>query len=88
MSHGTGLQLDPKLLLIYKVNFKLERIRLYGCPLKRNATLVGKPIVEWWKLVWFSLAIPKQAFILWLAICNGLTAGRGVQAVAVAVICS
>jgi hypothetical protein len=21
-----------------------------------------KPIVEWWKLVWFSLAIPKQAF--------------------------
>jgi hypothetical protein len=23
--------------------------------------------VIWYKLVWFSLAIPKQAFILWLA---------------------
>jgi hypothetical protein len=23
--------------------------------------------IEWWKIVWFSLAIPKQAFILWLA---------------------
>jgi hypothetical protein len=31
--------------------------------------------VEWWKLVWFSLAIHKQAFILWIAICNGLTTG-------------
>jgi hypothetical protein len=26
------------------------------------------PIVEWWSLVWFSLAIPKHSFILWLAI--------------------
>lgn len=23
--------------------------------------------VVWWKLIWFSLAIPKQAFVLWLA---------------------
>ena len=25
---------------------------------------------------WFALAIPKQAFILWLAIRNGLTTGE------------
>jgi hypothetical protein len=27
---------------------------------------VKREQVEWWKLVWFPLAIPKQAFILWL----------------------
>jgi hypothetical protein len=26
--------------------------------------------VDWWHLVWFPLAIPKQAFILWLAMRN------------------
>jgi hypothetical protein len=25
------------------------------------------PIV-WWRLIWFPLAIPRQAFILWLAV--------------------
>jgi hypothetical protein len=24
------------------------------------------PIVSWWKMVWFSLAIPRHAFMLWL----------------------
>jgi hypothetical protein len=42
---GTDLQPDLKLLLIYRVNFhlcKLERrIRLSGCPLTKNAALVG-----------------------------------------------
>jgi hypothetical protein len=31
--------------------------------------------VDWWHLVWFPLAIPKQAFILWLAMRNSLTTG-------------
>jgi hypothetical protein len=31
--------------------------------------------IEWWKLVWFSLAIPKQAFILWLAMKDRLDTG-------------
>jgi hypothetical protein len=26
------------------------------------------PAVAWWKIVWFSCAIPKHAFILWLTI--------------------
>lgn len=34
------------------------------------------PKVESWRLVWFSLPIPKQAFILCLAIRNGLTTGE------------
>jgi hypothetical protein len=32
-----------------------------------------KAEVEWWHLIWFSYAIPKHAFILWLAIQNRLT---------------
>jgi len=31
--------------------------------------------VSWWKLVWHQLAIPKQAFILWLAVNNKLSTG-------------
>lgn len=29
---------------------------------------VSKPVVPWYKLVWFSQNIPRHAFILWLAI--------------------
>ncbi|XP_059441594.1 uncharacterized protein LOC132173929 isoform X2 [Corylus avellana] len=32
--------------------------------------------VTWWKLVWFPLAIPKQAFILWLAMKDRLLTGE------------
>ncbi|GKB53018.1 RNA-directed DNA polymerase, eukaryota, reverse transcriptase zinc-binding domain protein, partial [Tanacetum coccineum] len=28
---------------------------------------------EWWKIIWFSLNIPKHAFIVWLAVQNKLT---------------
>jgi hypothetical protein len=34
-----------------------------------------KEVVGWWNLVWFSYAIPKQAFILWLAMHNRLSTG-------------
>ena len=36
---------------------------------------VKKEQVEWWKLVWFPLAIPKQAFILWLVMKERLVTG-------------
>jgi hypothetical protein len=29
--------------------------------------------VEWWRLIWFSMAIPRQVFILWLATRDSLT---------------
>jgi hypothetical protein len=32
--------------------------------------------VQWWKLIWFSLAIPRQAFFMWLAIRDSLTTGE------------
>jgi hypothetical protein len=35
-----------------------------------------KQKVSWWNIVWFPQAIPKQAFILWLAILNRLTIGE------------
>jgi hypothetical protein len=34
-----------------------------------------KEQVEWWKLVWFPMAIPKQAFILWLVMKERLVTG-------------
>jgi hypothetical protein len=34
-----------------------------------------KNVVEWWSLVWFPYAIPKQAFLLWLTLHNRLTTG-------------
>lgn len=34
-----------------------------------------KATVSWWPLVWHPHAIPKQAFILWLAIHNQLNTG-------------
>ena len=33
--------------------------------------------IEWWRLVWFPLAIPKQAFILWLAMKDRLVTRVG-----------
>ena len=36
---------------------------------------VKKEQVEWWKLVWFPLAIPKQVFILWLIMKERLVIG-------------
>ncbi|GJU32844.1 reverse transcriptase zinc-binding domain-containing protein, partial [Tanacetum coccineum] len=34
---------------------------------------IQNPKVPWWKLVWYSQCIPKQSFILWLAIQDRLT---------------
>lgn len=34
-----------------------------------------KPLVDWCDLVWFHLAIPRQAFFLWLALKNSLSTG-------------
>jgi hypothetical protein len=35
-----------------------------------------RDIVSWWRLIWFPLAIPKQAFLLWLAVKNRLVTGE------------
>jgi hypothetical protein len=31
------------------------------------------PKVPWWQVVWFPLAIPRHAFVLWLVCRNALT---------------
>jgi hypothetical protein len=31
------------------------------------------PEVDWWRLVWFSLAIPKHSFLCWLVFRDSLT---------------
>jgi hypothetical protein len=30
------------------------------------------PVVNWWKLVWFPLAIPRHSFMLWLTFRDAL----------------
>jgi hypothetical protein len=35
-----------------------------------------KQEVRWWHIVWFPQAIPKQAFILWLAMLNRVSTGE------------
>ena len=32
----------------------------------------GRNLIQWWKLIWFSVAIPRHAFINWFAITNRL----------------
>jgi hypothetical protein len=34
-----------------------------------------KPYVLWWPIVWFPQAIPRQSFILWLAVLDRLSTG-------------
>jgi hypothetical protein len=39
-----------------------------------------KPQVEWWSLVWFSKAIPRHSFLLWLALRDSLVTGERMAA--------
>jgi hypothetical protein len=45
---------------------------IYSCAATWEVLREKKPIVIWWKLVWFSIAIPKHSFILWLVFCDAL----------------
>jgi hypothetical protein len=40
-----------------------------------NEIRENQSIVEWWKLLWFPINIPKHTFIAWLAIKNALSTG-------------
>lgn len=41
-----------------------------------EALRVKHPKVPWWILIWFSIAIPKQASVHWLAVRDALATGR------------
>jgi hypothetical protein len=51
----------------------ISKLRKYSSSETWEALRERQMQVEWWKLIWFSLAIPKQAFILWLAMKDALT---------------
>jgi hypothetical protein len=53
----------------------VARKRIYMSSDTWNALRKKKPEVIWWSLIWFPYAIPKQAFLLWLAVRNRLTTG-------------
>jgi hypothetical protein len=44
----------------------------YSCSETWDKLRVRNPEVVWWKLVWFSQAIPKHSFLLWLAYCDAI----------------
>ncbi|XP_062158782.1 uncharacterized protein LOC133866268 [Alnus glutinosa] len=46
-----------------------------------NALRKKKSEVSWWPLIWFPYAIPKQAFLMWLAVRNHLATGDRLTAV-------
>jgi hypothetical protein len=60
---------------IDKPVWTLAKSGVFTCIETWNHLRKKKEAMRWWPLVWHSLAIPKQAFILWLAIHNRLTTG-------------
>jgi hypothetical protein len=45
---------------------------VYSCAVMWEVLREKKPPVIWWKLMWFSMAIPKLSFILWLVFHDAL----------------
>ena len=35
-----------------------------------------RPTINWWKIVWFAKAIPRHAFVTWLALSDRLSANE------------
>jgi hypothetical protein len=66
---------DVPIGVVDKPIWTIGRSGTYVCADTWNYLRKEKTIVSWWKLVWHQLAIPKQAFILWLAVNNKLSTG-------------
>jgi hypothetical protein len=49
----------------------------YSCSVTWNSLRTKAPEVPWWQVVWFPLAIPRHAFMLWLVCRNALTTKEG-----------
>lgn len=63
------IQFDP----VDKPMWKVARKGVFVSSDTWNFFRNKRPEVEWWHLIWFPCAIPKHAFILWLAVQNRLT---------------
>lgn len=48
---------------------------VYNCAATWDVVQHKQQPIRWWRLVWFPLAIPQQAFILWLAARDSLSTG-------------
>jgi hypothetical protein len=66
---------DVPIGVVDKPIWTIGRSDTYVCADTWNYLRKEKTIVSRWKLVWHQLAIPKQAFILWLAVNNKLSTG-------------
>jgi hypothetical protein len=49
-----------------------SRNGVYSCSETWETLREKKPAMDWWKVVWFSLAIPRHSFLLWLVFRDAL----------------
>jgi hypothetical protein len=50
-----------------------SRMGVYSCLKTWNSLRTKVSEVPWWQIVWFLLAIPQHAFLLWLVFRNAIT---------------
>ena len=48
---------------------------VYNCAATQGVIQHKQQLVKWWRLIWLPLAIPRQAFILRLAVRDSLSTG-------------
>jgi hypothetical protein len=63
-----GIAIGETDVLVWK-----SRRGVYSCSKTWNSLRIKAPEVPWWQVVWFPLAIPRHAFLLWLVFRNALT---------------
>jgi hypothetical protein len=44
----------------------------YSCAETWENLIVVNPVVNWWKLVWYPMSIPRHSFLLWLVFRDAL----------------
>jgi len=66
---------EVRLGVFDKPIWTISRSGSYTCADTWDFLRQKKIVVEWWSIVWFKFAIPKQAFLLWLTVRNRLTTG-------------
>ncbi|XP_062173652.1 uncharacterized protein LOC133879125 [Alnus glutinosa] len=60
------------LSFVMETGFELVHDQIVSLPSRVDFRREKLPTVSWWKTVWFSKAIPRHSFILWLAFRDAL----------------
>jgi hypothetical protein len=52
--------------------WSISKKGLYTCAETWESIRYKLPQVDWWNIIWFSMVIPRQAFMLWLDVRDSL----------------